>query len=225
MTSCEPLDVPRSTLRWKHGSMPVVGLTGGIGSGKSEVAALLARAGCRVIDADVLGHKALEDPGVSGRLVDRFGEGILVHQAGGAGSSPHVDRKALGAIVFADAVARRDLESVVHPLMRTRFIESITREAARSDPRPIVLDAAILLEAGWDDLCDLVVFVDSPRDVRVRRVAAQRGWPAGVFEARERAQWPCDKKRRRAGMVITNDGEIDALQPEVDRLVGRLKVV
>jgi dephospho-CoA kinase len=135
---------------------------------------------------------------------------------------PRIDRTALAAIVFSEDRARRDLEEIVHPLMRRRFLEAVAREATQSDPRPVVLDAAILLEAGWDDLCDVVVFVDSPRAVRMRRVAAQRGWPAEAFEARERAQWPCDLKRRRAGIVITNDGEIDSLRREVDRLACRL---
>jgi len=203
--------------------MPVVGLTGGSGGGKSEVAGMLARAGFHVIDADSLGHELLEDAGVQSQLVDRFGEGILVRGADESGGSPRIDRPVLAAIVFADAEARRSLEAIVHPLMRSRFIEAIAREAALGDPRPVVLDAAILLEAGWDDLCDLVVFVDAPRPVRMRRVAVQRGWPAEVFEARERAQWPCDLKRRRAGMVITNDGQIDSLRREVDRLVCRLE--
>ncbi len=222
MTSCEPLDEPRSTVRWKHGAMPVAGLTGGIGSGKSEVAGMLAGAGLRVIDADSMGHELLADPGVQNRLVDRFGEVVLTTRSIDSDGPPRIDRTALAAIVFNDDPARRDLEEIVHPLMRRRFLEAVAREATQSDPRPVVLDAAILLEAGWDDLCDVVVFVDSPRAVRMRRVAAQRGWPAEAFEARERAQWPCDLKRRRAGIVITNDGEIDSLRREVDRLACRL---
>jgi dephospho-CoA kinase len=222
MTSCEPLDEPRSTVRWKHGAMPVVGLTGGIGSGKSEVAGMLAGAGLRVIDADSMGHELLADPGVQNRLVDRFGEVVLTTRSIDSDGPPRIDRTALAAIVFSEDRARRDLEEIVHPLMRRRFLEAVAREATQSDPRPVVLDAAILLEAGWDDLCDVVVFVDSPRAVRMRRVAAQRGWPAEAFEARERAQWPCDLKRRRAGIVITNDGEIDSLRREVDRLACRL---
>ena len=75
-----------------------------------------------------------------------------------------------------------------------------------------MLDAAILLEAGWDDLCDLIVFVDAPRDERMRRVQEQRGWSREVFEAREQAQWPCDLKRQRADLVITNDAGVDGLK-------------
>jgi dephospho-CoA kinase len=85
-----------------------------------------------------------------------------------------------------------------------------------------VLDAAILLEAGWDDLCDLIVFVDAPRDQRMRRVQEQRCWSRDVFEAREVAQWPCDKKRRHADLIITNDAGVDGLQQQVQRVEARL---
>ena len=88
--------------------------------------------------------------------------------------------------------------------------------------RLVVLDAAILLEAGWDDLCDLVVFVDAPRDERIRRVQQQRGWSREVFEAREQAQWPSDMKRQRADLVITNDAGVDGLKAQVDRVEARL---
>ena len=81
------------------------------------------------------------------------------------------------AIVFADPEARRALEAIVHPLMRARFVEAIDQASSASPaPAPVVLDAAILLEAGWDDLCDLVVFVDAPRSERLRRAADDRGW-------------------------------------------------
>ena len=90
----------------------------------------------------------------------------------------------------------------------------IEREAQsqRTGIRLVVLDAAILLEAGWDDLCDLVVFVDAPRDERIRRVQQQRGWSREVFEAREQAQWPCRHEAARADLVITNDAGVESLK-------------
>jgi dephospho-CoA kinase len=224
MISAERLHGARSTVRWKHGVMPVIGLTGGVGGGKSEVAGILVSAGFRVIDADSMGHQLLEIPEVRRRLVFRFGDGILERAEGTACDRlRRIDRKSLAAIVFADERARHDLEAIVHPLMRSRFIESIAQEGQGINPSPVVLDAAILLEAGWDDLCDEVVFVDSPRPDRMRRVSVQRGWSADDFEARERAQWPCDIKRRRAGLVITNDCGIESLRREVSRMVCRLR--
>ena len=140
------------------------------------------------------------------------------------GSPPAIARKALGAIVFADAVARRDLEAIVHPPMRSWFQAVIEREQCTASGRDrfIVLDAAILLEAGWDDLCDLIVYVDAPREERARRVEEQRGWSRATLDARERAQWPREQKRRRADVIITNDAGVEALRREVERVEATL---
>jgi len=207
-------------MRWKHGAIPVVGLTGGVGGGKSEVAAILAERGSAVIDADSVGHDLLDDPRVRARIVARFGDGVLARAGPEPAMAPPIDRLALGAIVFADPEGRRALEAIVHPLMRARFLEAIQHEmqAGRNQARSVVLDAAILLEAGWDDLCDLVVFVDAPRSERMGRAARQRGWSAETFLARERAQWPCEEKRRRAALVIVNDAGVDSLRRELARL-------
>lgn len=219
MTSSQHSHELGATPRWKHGTVPVVGLTGGIGGGKSEVAALLAERGWAVIDADSVGHELLDDPGVRGRIVARFGDGVMT-PPGLEPAARRIDRGALGAIVFADPVRRRALEAILHPLMRGRFRTAIEREtqAPRQNARAVVLDAAVLLEAGWDDLCDLVVFVDAPRTERMHRAARQRGWSPQAFEARERAQWPCDEKRRHAALVIRNDAGVDSLRQELDRL-------
>ena len=165
-----------------------------------------------------VGHELLDDPEVRERLVDRFGAGVLARRGLEPGAAPGSIGGHWAAIVFADPEARRGLEAIVHPLMRARFVEAIEREmqAGRDQARSVVLDAAILLEAGWDDLCDLVVFVDAPRAERMRRGADQRGWSAETFDARERAQWPCDEKRRRAALVIANDAGVDSLRREVD---------
>jgi dephospho-CoA kinase len=209
---------PRTPPRWKHGAIPVVGLTGGIGGGKSEVAAVLSERGLAVIDADAVGHELLQDPQVRSQIVARFGEGVAVGAGLEPGAAPGIDRAALAAIVFADPIERRALEAIVHPLMRARFLTAIKREIQADRARAVVLDAALLLEAGWDDLCDLVVFVDAPRTERMHRAARQRGWSPQAFEARERAQWPCDEKRRHAALVIRNDAGVDSLRQELDRL-------
>ena len=224
MTPSERSHEPRAIGRWQHGATPVLGLTGGLASGKSAVASLLSERGFAVIDADSVGHEVLEQPAIERKIVDRFGALVLTREGLPSDRGPRVDRKALGAIVFADPEARRALEAIVHPLMRARFIEAIEQELspARSLARPVVLNAAILLEAGWDDLCDLVVFVDAPRSQRMRRAAVDRGWPAEIFDSREAAQWPCDQKRRRAGFVIKNNAGIGSLPREVDRLAATL---
>jgi dephospho-CoA kinase len=218
MTPCQPTREPRAAGHYKHGALPVIGLIGGIGGGKSEVAALLEERGAIVIDADAVGHELLNDPRVRGQITDRFGAGVLM---GGRepGLAPAIDRRALGAIVFADHEARRELEAILHPSMRAWFVAVIERERRSGGGQGhfVVLDAAILLEAGWDDLCDLIVFVDAPRDERMRRAERQRGWSRAAFEAREQAQWPCDQKRRRADVVINNDAGVESLRREVER--------
>jgi dephospho-CoA kinase len=220
MTPGERSHEPRAKKCWKHGASPVIGLTGGVASGKSSVASLLAERGCALIDADSVGHEVLDRPGVVQKLVEHFGPGVVAEGGLSSARRPQVDRKALGAIVFVDPEARHVLEAIVHPLMRVRFALAIEQELGPG--RPVVLDAAILLEKGWDDLCDLVAFVDAPRSERLHRAAASRGWSDEDFAARERAQWSCEEKRRRADFVIRNDSAPDSLLCEVERLVATL---
>ena len=222
MSPCERSEEPQPRGRWKHGAIPVIGLIGGIGSGKSSAASLLAGRGAAVIDADAVGHELLGDPEIRAQIVEAFGEGVLERPREDGDTIPRIDRRALGAIVFADGSARRGLEAILHPLMRARFLEDIDRLVQRGAVDLIVLDAAILLEAGWDDLCDRIVFVDAPRPQRLGRVAEARGWSEETFAARERSQWPYDEKRRRADWIMTNDSSRDRLPEEVDRLLAGL---
>jgi dephospho-CoA kinase len=173
--------------------------------------------GCTAVDADFVGHQILELPDIQQKLVQRFGPSVMQDDGNRTSAGPRVDRRALAAIVFADQEARRALEAIVHPMMRERFSQAI-RAALESGRGPVVLDAAILLEAGWHDLCDVVVFVDSPRSERVRRAAEHRGWSEPVLDSRERAQWPCEEKRRHADYVIRNDAGVDSLRREVEAL-------
>jgi len=199
------------TARRSPGTIPVIGLTGTVGAGKSAVAAKLGARGAVVIDADAVGHETLRRPEVAAQVEARFGTGVL--DAEGA-----VDRRALGRVVFADPSARRDLETLVHPPMFEAFERAIA-DAERGDAPFVVLDAAILLETGWDRACDLVVFVDAPRPLRLERVGTSRGWTDEQLRARESAQWPGERKKSRADYVLLNDGSSTALDEAVDRLV------
>ncbi|WP_210420516.1 dephospho-CoA kinase [Aquisphaera giovannonii] len=193
----------------------MIGLIGAIGGGKSAVASLLRDRGAAVIDADAVGHRVLELPEVRGALASRFGPVAF-------GGDGRVDRRALGAIVFADAAARRDLEAIVHPEMRRRFERAVAAEQAAGDSPVIVLDAAILLEAGWDDLCDEVIYVDAPPEARLGRVARGRGWTAETLRAREAAQWPAEEKLARAARVVVNDKGLGELEHAVGVLLRDL---
>jgi dephospho-CoA kinase len=189
-----------------------VGLTGGIGSGKSEVARLLAGLGAVVVDADRLAREAVA-PGTDGlrAVVDAFGPDVL---------TPHgdLDRQAVAARVFADPQARATLESIVHPRVRAAAaaLESAAREA---DPDAVVVhDVPLLVETGQQDAYDVVLVVDVPQDVQVRRLVAARGMPQEEARARMAAQAPRELRLAAADVVIDNSGSLDDLARRVRQI-------
>jgi dephospho-CoA kinase len=196
---------------------PVIGLIGGIGSGKSTVAAAFARRGARVINADALGHEALRQPEVMRQLVERWGPQVL--DEGG-----EVSRRKVAAVVFAKSpegrAELRALESIVFPWIGRRIGEEIA--AARSDGRArfVVLDAAVMLESGWSRACDRIVYVHAPREARLRRLAG-RGWSAREVEEREGAQLCLTEKVTRADDAVDNSGSPEEVQCQVDALLAR----
>jgi dephospho-CoA kinase len=200
-----------SELSTQHRKL-VVGLIGGIGSGKSQVAGAFARHGARIIAGDQLAHSALRDPEVRTKVVGRWGQEVLAPEG-------EIDRRALAAIVFADPAELKALESITHPWIRGRIRAEL--EAARRDSSVplIVLDAAIMLEAGWDEVCDRLVFIDAPRSVRLERLARQRGWTEKEVDARERAQLPLTEKVVRADHVLENSASLEHLNRQVDDLL------
>lgn len=184
---------------------PVLGIVGGIGSGKSAVAAELARLGGHLIDADKLGHEALRQPDIYARIVSRWGDDIL-DDAG------QVNRRALGRKVFADPAERRELEELLFPWIERRIREEIDRGQQDPQTRWIILDAAIMMETGWDRVCDKILFVDGPREVRLGRLQAGRGWTEQELDRRERSQMPLEEKHRRADAVVVNDRDLEGLK-------------
>ena len=195
---------------------PVIGLLGGMGSGKSSVAAEFARHGGKVIAADQLGHEALRQPDIMDAVVKHFGADIVMPDSS-------IDRKKLGAKVFADQAERAALEKLVHPWITRRIEEEIAKADAQDEVRFIVLDAAIMLEAGWNNVCDWLVYIDVPREQRLERLARQRGWSEKEVRARERAQMSLEEKQRRADFTIDNSGSPEQTVRQVAELVGRLK--
>lgn len=196
---------------------PVLGLVGGIGSGKSEVAQALARRGGCIVAGDPLGHEALRQPAVREQVVGRWGNVVL-------NADGEVDRTKLGDVVFADPRERETLEGIVHPWIKGRLNEQLAAARDNRAYRFIVLDAAIMLEAGWDQACDVLVFVHASRAVRLRRVAGQRGWSADAMAARERAQLPLTVKATRAHVALDNSGSPNELEVRIDTLLDRLGI-
>jgi dephospho-CoA kinase len=184
-----------------------VGLTGGIGSGKSTVSRLLADKGAVVIDSDVLAREVVA-PGTPGlaAVVEAFGTEVLTPDG-------HLDRPALGRIVFADPRARSRLEEITHPLVRARAREI---EAAASDGSVVVHDVPLLVETGQQDKFDAVVVVDADVETQLRRLAETRGMAAGEAQSRIGAQASREQRRAVADYVIVNDGSLDDLRRQVD---------
>lgn len=195
--------------------IPVIGLAGGVGSGKSSVARELQTLGCVVSDSDAEAKACLRRPGVRSMLVERWGGGIL-------GADGEVDRSSVARIVFGDAAERIWLESVVHPLLReTR--EALLDRAEADGATGFVIDAPLLFEAGLDAECDAVIFVDCPRDERLRRVSASRGWDGAELDRREKAQLGLDEKRRRSDYFVRNAGGPQTMRVDVREVFDQIR--
>jgi dephospho-CoA kinase len=201
---------------------PVVALIGGVGSGKSALARWLGeRLRVALIDADAAGHQALLRPEVKEQIRRRFGDGVF-------DSKGNVRRDRLASEVFGTGSvhrsARRDLEEIVHPVIGDELRRQI--DAARgSEADVILLDAAVLLEAGWAPLCDAIVFVDTPAEQRRERVRSGRGWTADDLQRREASQLPLNDKRAAADLVVDNSGPLAAAGEQLlrflqERLIG-----
>jgi dephospho-CoA kinase len=189
-----------------------IGLTGGIGSGKSTVTKILAELGAPIIDADKVGHAIYEPSGPAyAEMVAAFGEGILAPDR-------TIDRKRLGPIVFADPNALRQLNSIVHPKMFARMKEMVESIRAAGERKPIVIEAAILIEANWQSLFDEIWLVEAGAEQVVQRVEVERGLKREQTEARIRAQLSSDERRKHATSVIVNDGTIEELRTKVVKL-------
>ncbi|WP_432074694.1 dephospho-CoA kinase [Streptomyces wuyuanensis] len=190
-----------------------VGLTGGIGAGKSEVSRLLASYGAVLIDADKIAREVVE-PGTPGlaAVVEAFGPGVLTPEG-------TLDRPALGAIVFEDAERLAELNAIVHPLVGARSAEL---EAAAGPDAVVVHDVPLLTENGLAPLYDLVVVVDAAPETQLDRLVRRRGMTESEARARMAAQATREQRRAIADLLVDNDGPIEALEPQVRRIWAEL---
>ena len=189
--------------------MLLVGLTGGIGSGKSTVAGLLERRGAVILSADAFAREAVA-PGTRGfrRVVELFGPEIV-------GPDGDLDRAAIAAAVFADPGRRAALEAVIHPEVRRRIAEGIQGEAG-SD-RVVVVDSPLLIETGAHEHFPVVVVVATSPATQIDRLV-DRGMDEADARARLEAQMPLEDKRRVADVILDNEGDLADLEAQVDRL-------
>jgi dephospho-CoA kinase len=224
--------------------IPIIGLVGGIGSGKSALAAAFESLGCRHLDADRLGHEILTRADVYAELVTTFGNSVLAPDG-------RIDRQRLAAVAFADEASTATLNRIVGPALwpefRRRALEAADASfnpsplgeggpqgpgegfrptaapsptvAAYVSPRAVILDAALLFESETNDLCDAVVFVDAPEDLRRQRVLASHGWTWDEVLRRQARQIPLSRKRELADFFCTNDTDLDALRAAAQQIL------
>jgi dephospho-CoA kinase len=196
---------------------PIVGIIGGIGSGKSLVADALVKRGAWLISGDALGHEALRKPDIKEQVVKRWGRELLDEHG-------EIQRRLLARRVFRDAGELRALEELVFPWIGRRITEEIGNASKKAAPL-IVVDAAVMMEAGWDKNCDRVIFVEASRDVRLARLIDKRGWSEHDLAEREWLQLPLAEKRCRADAVVDNSGTPDQLARRVDALLREWKII
>ena len=221
------------------GEKPVIGILGGIGSGKSAVAAEFAKLGCKVIDADEIAHELLDEPTVKEKVVGLFGRTIL-SAAADLDSTEKIDREKLADLVFADAdpaalgskqnpplaglspatpgseqnspLAR--LNRIIHPLVLQRAEELIEKYHRQKQVKAIVLDMPLLVEVGWDKRCDRLIFVDCRQKLRLDR-AKKMGFDKNQVKIRENFQISLDNKANVADNTINNNSDFSALAKQV----------
>jgi len=192
---------------------PIIGLTGGIGSGKSTVAGILAEHGCFVVDSDRLARQALDELPIRDTLVSWWGSAIL-------DADGRVDRSKVASIVFSSLDERKRLESIVHPWIEKHRLKLF--ESAPIETIALVIDAPLLIEAGLQTDCDAVLYVDTDREIRLARVANSRNWDEKELTRREVSQLPLDAKRSIADYIVENKGDHQALTENVCQILREI---
>jgi dephospho-CoA kinase len=197
--------------------MRILGLTGGIGSGKSAVAGMIAEAGVPVVDADLIAREVVEPgTGAHAEIVSHFGDSILSPDG-------RIDRRKLGDIVFSDPVRRAELESITIPGIRAGIEAALGRLAAGGHPAAVV-EAALLHENGRASSFEATICVYCDRETQRKRIVARDGISEGDAEKKIDAQMPSDEKARLSDYVIDNSGDIEGTKRQVASLLSRLKL-
>jgi dephospho-CoA kinase len=207
----EPLAMTRPTPRTLR---PVIGLLGGIGSGKSLVAAQLAKLGCTVVDADRIGHEVLSEPRIRKAILRKFGPDV-------ADARGNLDRRKLGRRVFGNPADLAALERLVHPELWRRVRKAVAA-AQRTRTPAVVLDAALILEKGLDNLCSVMLYIDAPAAERRSRIMLTRGWSPSEVRRREACQVSLKTKRNRADDVVDNHTSPEHTLEQIRTILSRV---
>jgi dephospho-CoA kinase len=202
----------------------VIGIIGGVASGKSTLTELLQKRGAKVIRADAIGHDVLKEPVVIQQLRELFGDGIFSDS--GSAKGPAIDRKKLAVLVFGNSGEptnrRKQLEAIVHPRIREIAKTQLQSLRLESGLQYIVLDAPLLIEGGWLPYCNKVVFVETAEELR-QAWATSRGWSLHDWQQRESAQLSLELKRSHATDILINLGDLASLEVALDKMLDRWK--
>jgi dephospho-CoA kinase len=190
---------------------PVLGIMGGVGSGKSTVAVEFARLGCKIIDADEIAHQVLEETDIIDQVVSLFGEGILTE-------SGDIDRGKLAQLVFCEGEGLSKLNGIIHPVVLARVEELIDRYNGEGDVPAIVLDMPLLVEIGWEKRCDKLIFVDCREPIRAERAKKKGILTESELKNREKFQKQLDSKAALADNIINNNNGYIELARQVAKI-------
>jgi dephospho-CoA kinase len=197
------------------GKKPVIGILGGMYSGKSTVAAELAKLGCAVIDADSISHQLLEEKDVLKKIVRVFGKEILDEKG-------KISRSALANRVFGDPAKLAKLTGILHPLVMVRVEELIAKCAPQPAVRAIVLDIPLLVEVGWEKRCDHLIFVDCSPPIRLERAKNKGVFDADQLKIRENLQISLDKKKHIADNIVDNNSDLSGLSKQIAEIFSTI---
>lgn len=190
---------------------PIIGILGGIGSGKSAVAAEFVKLGCKSINADAIAHELLKDPQVKAKITDSFGDDIL-------GSDSEIDRHKLACLAFSNAAMLDKLNGIVHPEVLKRCESLILEYNGQRDIKAIVLDMPLLVEVGWAEKCDKLVFVSSDLQNRLERLKRKGVVDENKLKIRENFQISLDIKINISDIVVDNNSSLS----ELSQLVAKI---
>jgi len=197
------------------GTKPVIGLAGGIASGKSLVAHILSELGAAVIDSDRLNHEVLSRKDVREQIQSWWGFDTY-------DCNRRCDRSKLAKIVFANPGQKKILEDLTYPLIAQRRRQLMRQYELDPAAQAIVLDSPLLYEAGLDELCEVVIFVHSDEKARLERASRSRGWKENELQRREKLQIPVDTKRNKADYIVENNSGIDAIRLKIESIFRQI---
>ena len=193
---------------------PIIGILGGIASGKSTVAAEFGKLGCKVIDADKIAHELLGEDDIKKQVIEAFGQDIL--------SGGEIDRKKLADIAFSDAEKLSRLNGIVHPPVLERTEELIEQYKSQDEVKGIVLDMPLLLEAGFENRCDRLIFVDCEEKIRADRAQKMGLFDKNKLKIRENFQISLDIKEHITENRISNNSDCEALVKQVIKIFSEI---